>query len=99
MDEDAEEFSLKHIKYFPPVFWLLSFISLFSYSQIWILMTFATDYVHTEFEGYSVSDAAHINSIMYGIPLILSPPVGYFLQKTKYFVSTMTIGGTPPPLL
>jgi len=92
VDEEAEEFSLKHILHFPVVFWLLSFISLFSYSQIWILMTFSTDYVHNEFEGYSSSYSAHINSIMYGIPLILSPIIGYFLQKTKYFVSTMTIG-------
>lgn len=62
-------------------------------------MTFCTDYVHTEFDGYSTSDAAHINSIMYGIPLILSPIVGYFLQKTKLFVSTMTIGGNVPHAL
>ncbi len=94
MDEEAEEFSIKHILHFPIVFWLLSFISLFSYSQIWMLMTFSTDYVHNEFEGYSTSDAAHVNSIMYGIPLVLSPIVGYFLQKTKLFVTTMTIGGT-----
>jgi hypothetical protein len=94
VDEEAEEFSIKHILHFPIVFWLLSFISLFSYSQIWMLMTFSTDYVHNEFEGYSTSDAAHVNSIMYGIPLVLSPIVGYFLQKTKLFVTTMTIGGT-----
>jgi hypothetical protein len=93
VDEEAEEFSIKHILHFPIVFWLLSFISLFSYSQIWMLMTFSTDYVHNEFEGYSTSDAAHVNSIMYGIPLVLSPIVGYFLQKTKLFVTTMTIGG------
>lgn len=92
VDEEAEEFSIKHILHFPIVFWLLSFISLFSYSQIWMLMTFSTDYVHNEFEGYSTSDAAHVNSIMYGIPLVLSPIVGYFLQKTKLFVTTMTIG-------
>jgi hypothetical protein len=94
VDEEAEEFSIKHILHFPVVFWLLSFISLFSYSQIWMLMTFSTDYVHNEFEGYSTSDAAHVNSIMYGIPLALSPFIGYFLQKTKLFVTTMTIGGT-----
>lgn len=92
VDEESEEFSIRHIFHFPAVFWILSFISFFSYSQIWILMTFSTDYVHNEFDGYSSSDAAHINSIMYGIPLILSPIVGYTLQKTKLFATIMTLG-------
>lgn len=93
VDEDAEEFSIKHIRHFPLVFWLLSFIALVSYSQVWILMTFSTDYVHDEFNGqYNASTAAWINSIMFAVPLFLSPFVGLFLQKTGCFLTTMTAG-------
>ena len=80
IDSEEGDFSFKTLKLLPFKFWIICFITVFSYTVILVFMAFSTDLLVTKF-GVTADNAGHISSVVYGLSILLSPLLGYFVDK------------------
>ena len=75
----------------PIKYWMLCFITCLSYTVILVFMAFATDLQHTKY-NVPVSTAGHVNSVVYGLSILLSPILGFLLDKYGKLLWVMLFG-------
>jgi MFS family permease len=88
---EEEGFSLKAYKKLPIKYWMLCFITCLSYTVILVFMAFATDLQHTKY-NIPVDTAGHVNSTVYGLSILLSPLLGYLLDRFGKLLWVMCFG-------
>ena len=79
------------MKRLPLRYWLLCCITCLSYTLILVFMAFSTDLQHTRYNT-PVSTAGHINSMVYGFSILLSPFMGFMMDKFGKVLYVLSFG-------
>lgn len=87
----SEAISFKVLTYFPATYWLLMGVCVLGYSCQYVFMIYASDYIHEKW-GYNDVQSGNWASIVYLFAIVLSPAVGYFVERRGQALTLMGIG-------
>jgi MFS family permease len=88
---ESEAISFKVLTHFPATYWLLMGVCVAGYSCQYVFMIYASDYIHEKW-GYSDIASGNWASIVYLFAIVLSPVVGYFVERRGQALTLMGIG-------
>jgi MFS family permease len=87
----SESISFKVLTHFPLTYWLLMGVCVTGYSCQYVFMIYASDYIHEKW-GYDDIKSGQWASIVYMFAIVLSPVVGYFVERRGQGLTLMGIG-------
>lgn len=87
----SETISFKVLTYFPATYWLLMGVCVAGYSCQYVFMIYASDYIHEKW-GYDDIKSGNWASIVYLFSIVLSPAVGYFVERRGQALTLMGMG-------
>ena len=87
----SESISFKVLTHFPLTYWLLMGVCVAGYSCQYVFMIYASDYIHEKW-GYDDIKSGNWASVVYMFAIVLSPVVGYFVERRGQGLTLMGIG-------
>lgn len=87
----SEAISFKVLTYFPATYWLLMGVCVLGYSCQYVFMIYASDYIHEKW-GYDDVKSGNWASVVYLFAIVLSPAVGYFVERRGQALTLMGMG-------
>jgi MFS family permease len=87
----SESISFKVLTHFPVTYWLLMGVCVAGYSCQYVFMIYASDYIHEKW-GYDDIKSGNWASVVYMFAIVLSPVVGYFVERRGQGLTLMGIG-------
>lgn len=87
----SESISFKVLSHFPLTYWLLMGVCVAGYSCQYVFMIYASDYIHEKW-GYDDIVSGNWASVVYLFAIVLSPVVGYFVERRGQALTLMGMG-------
>lgn len=87
----SEAISFKVLTHFPLTYWLLMGVCVAGYSCQYVFMIYASDYIHEKW-GFDDIVSGNWASIVYLFAIVLSPVVGYFVERRGQALTLMGMG-------
>jgi MFS family permease len=91
VDEAAKSLNFRAILHFPLGFWLLCIIIMTFYATLYPSMSFAVDFMNIRL-GYDNEYASRLVSVMSFISMVMSPTMGFILDKIGKRIYAINIG-------
>lgn len=87
----SESISFKVLTHFPLTYWLLMGVCVTGFACQYVFMVYACDYLHEKW-GYTEVVSGNWASVVYLFAIVLSPVVGYFVERRGQGITLMGVG-------